>query len=199
MQVKLLRVLQTRSFQRLGETTDRRFDGKIVAATNRVLPDEIAAGRFREDFYYRICSDRIETPSLRQQLDDSPGDLHRLLLFLADRVAPEEAESVAAEVEQWIDKNLPPDYGWPGNVRELEQCLRSLLIHGTYRPALPQRSDACAPWDGAWEAALQGTLTAEDLLRHYCDHIYRQCGSYEQTARRVGLDRRTVKRKIVGE
>jgi transcriptional regulator with GAF, ATPase, and Fis domain len=58
IQVKLLRVLQSRAFQPLGGTDTRRFEGKIIAATNRDLPVEIRAGRFREDFYYRLCSDQ---------------------------------------------------------------------------------------------------------------------------------------------
>ena len=73
IQVKLLRVLQTRTFQRLGETEPRRFQGKVIAATNRDLATEIDAGRFREDFYYRLCSDVIVTPSLAEQLARRPG------------------------------------------------------------------------------------------------------------------------------
>ena len=87
IQVKLLRVLQTREFQRIGETTPRRFAGKVIAATNRDLAQEIAAGRFREDFYYRICADLIATPTLREQLADAPEDLRNLLRIVAGRVA----------------------------------------------------------------------------------------------------------------
>lgn len=73
IQVKLLRVLQTREFQSLGETKTQRFEGKIVAATHRDLGAEMRAGRFREDLYYRLCSDLIATPSLREQLKDAPS------------------------------------------------------------------------------------------------------------------------------
>ena len=161
VQVKLLRVLQTRTFQRLGDTADRRFDGKIIAATNRDLPEEIRAGRFREDFYYRLCSDIITTPSLREQLQDSPEDLHNFILFLSRRIAGEEGESVAEDVEGWIRESLSPDYPWPGNVRELEQCVRNVLIRRDYRPRKIQPSDAREAFA---EAMLNGSLTADELL-----------------------------------
>src|SRR5262249_2233744 len=74
LQVKLLRVLQTRTFQRLGDTRDRRFHGKIIAATNRELATEMAAGRFRKDLYYRLCSDIVVTPALQEHLRPPPGD-----------------------------------------------------------------------------------------------------------------------------
>jgi len=79
-------VLQTRTFQRLGDTAERRFEGKVIAATNRDLGAAMEAGRFREDFYYRLCSDLIVTPSLAEQLRDSPDELSRLLLAIARRV-----------------------------------------------------------------------------------------------------------------
>ena len=63
IQVKLLRVLQTRTFQRIGETDERRFEGKIIAATNRNLDEELEGGDFRADFYYRLCADRVTTPT----------------------------------------------------------------------------------------------------------------------------------------
>ena len=97
LQVKLLRVLQTRSFQPLGVTSSETFRGKIVAATNRDLATEMREGRFREDLYYRLCSDLITTPSLQDQLRDAPDDLNDLVLFIARRVVGEDEADVVAE------------------------------------------------------------------------------------------------------
>jgi DNA-binding NtrC family response regulator len=197
LQVKLLRVLQTRSFQRLGDTRDRRFEGKIVAATNRDLAREMPAGRFRPDLYYRLCSDVITTPSLQEQLRAAPGERDALVRFIARRVAGnEEAESLALETERWIDSHLGAEYAWPGNVRELEQCVRNVMIRGEYRP--PSAASPSARQQVA-EAMLAGSLSAEDLLRRYCTLVYAQTGSYQETGRRLGLDRRTVREKIDAE
>src|SRR5206468_1890299 len=128
IQVKLLRVVQTRTFQRVGETQDRPFRGKIVAATNRDLAAEMQAGRFRPDLYYRLCSNVIETPSLAAQLREAPDELANLVLYLARGIAGEaEAPALAKETEAWIAGHLGPDYSWPGNVRELEQCVRNVM------------------------------------------------------------------------
>ena len=194
IQVKLLRVLETREFQRLGETKSRKFHGKVIAATNRDLAREMKAGRFREDLYYRLCSDLIATPSLREQLADSPEELGNLVLFIAQRITgPEEAEPLAGEVELWIERNLGRDYPWPGNVRELEQCVRNILIRNEYRaPRTPTQE----PRGRLVEALSAGELTADELLTRYCTLIYAQTGNYQETARRLALDRRTVKSKI---
>jgi hypothetical protein len=195
IQVKLLRVLQTRTFQRLGDTRDRSFHGKLVAATNRDLASEMRAGRFRADLYYRLCSDLVLTPSLREQLHDSPGELRTLLGALAARIAgEEEAEAVADETERWIAAHLGPDYPWPGNVRELEQCLRNVLIRGEYRP--PPAAAPPDPREALAHGLLDGALTADELLRRYCTLVYARTGSYVETARRLGLDRRTVRERI---
>ena len=194
IQIKLLRVLQTREFQPLGETELRSFRGKVIAATNRDLSTEMRAGRFREDFYYRLCSDLILTPSLKEQLQDTPEDLQELVLFIARRVVGrEEAERVTEEVMEWTCGHLDADYEWPGNVRELEQCVRNVVIRKEYRPT-PRRPSGSEP---SWLSELEnGRLSAEELLQHYCRLVYAQTGSYVETARRVGLDRRTVKSKI---
>jgi len=194
VQVKLLRVLQTRTFQRVGDTKDRPFQGKIVAATNRDLAAEMQAGRFRPDLYYRLCSDVIETPSLAAQLRDAPEELGHLLRFLGRRIAgDEEAEAVAQETEAWITQHLGADYPWPGNVRELEQCVRNVMIRGEYRPPRPAPRGVREEVAGAF---LAGSFTAEEMLRRYCTLVFAQTGSYEGTARRLGIDRRTVKEKI---
>ncbi|MGH7426392.1 MAG: sigma-54-dependent transcriptional regulator, partial [Candidatus Methylomirabilales bacterium] len=193
IQVKLLRVLHTRTFQPVGDTTERHFHGKIIAATNRDVAEAMRRGQFREDFYYRLCSDMIVTPSLQEQLRESPNVLRELILFIARRVAGAEAESLAEEVEACIVTHLGREYPWPGNIRELEQCVRSVLIRKEYRPPEPR---PVSPREEFERALNSGTLTADELLRRYCTVVYAQTGSYEETARRLQLDRRTVKSKI---
>ncbi len=85
LQVKLLRVAQSRDYSRLGESTPRRFGGKLLAATNRDLAAEMRAGRFREDLYYRLCSDCVQAPALREQLADRPAALAGLVRYLRAR------------------------------------------------------------------------------------------------------------------
>ena len=194
IQVKMLRVLQSRTFQRLGDTRDRRFSGKIIAATNRDLAEEMQGGRFRKDFYYRLCSDLIVTPSLQAQLHGLPDERPALVRFIAARVAgDEEAESLAAESERWIAEHLGDGYRWPGNVRELEQCVRNVMIRGEYRP--PSAVPASARQRVA-DDVLAGTLSADEVLRRYCTLVYATTGSYQETGRRLGLDRRTVREKV---
>ena len=135
IQVKLLRVLQERSFTRVGESEPKQFHGKIVAATNRNLAEQIKQGKFREDFFYRLCADTIQAPSLQDQLADAPDDLDNLVLFIARRiVGEEEADAISREVIDCIRRDMPSEYAWPGNVRELEQCIRNVVIRGSYSP-----------------------------------------------------------------
>jgi hypothetical protein len=191
IQVKLLRVLQSRLFQRVGETADRHFEGKLIAATNRDLPAEIEAGRFRRDLYYRLCADVIHTPTLREQIADSPDELPGLISIITARIVGEEdADDLTREVVDFVRRHLGADYPWPGNVRELEQCVRNVLVRGHYLPAEFSRGDDIAT------LLRSGGLTADALLRHYCTHVYAQAGSYEEAGRRLGLDRRTVKARL---
>jgi transcriptional regulator with AAA-type ATPase domain len=193
IQVKLLRVLETRNFSPVGDTGVRTFSGKLITATNRNLPEEIRAGRFREDLYYRLCADLIRTPSLAEQLEDSPDVLHPLLLFMTRRAVGEEAEQLLPEVEHWVRTHLPAGYRWPGNYRELEQCVRNIVIRRSYHPM--EQNEAGAH-DNFFTCFERGQLTADELLSYYAALVYRQTGSYEEAARRLGLDRRTVKAKV---
>jgi transcriptional regulator with AAA-type ATPase domain len=198
VQVKLLRVLETRTFQRLGATDDRRFRGKVIAATNRDLGVEMRAGRFREDLYYRLCSDVVAAPSLHERIADSPEELPALALFLAQRLAgDDEAPELAREVEEWVERELGRDYPWPGNVRELAQCVSNVLIRREYRPAAAAGGTADVRGELAREFTA-GELPAEEVLRRYCTLVYARAGSYQEAARRLGLDRRTVKSRVDG-
>ncbi|MDZ4817889.1 MAG: sigma 54-interacting transcriptional regulator, partial [Planctomycetota bacterium] len=185
-----------RIFQRLGETEDRRFQGKIIAATNRDLADEMRTGRFRKDFYYRLCSDQIHTVPLSEQLANSPGGLDSLIHFIAKRIAGDEAAAVAKECHQWIAKHLA-EYHWPGNIRDLEQCLRNIMIRGQYWPR--SAVEAAQPTDSSKQwlfNAEQCHCTADELISQYCRWAYDKLGTYDAAAKRLGLDRRTVRSKV---
>lgn len=206
-QVKLLRVLQNKEYQRLGETKTRRFEGKLIAATNRNLRAEIEQKRFREDLYYRLCADVIETPSLSAQLQDNPEALESLVGFIAQRIAPDIQVELTQETVDWLRNHLPPNYGWPGNIRELEQCVRNLMIHGYYRwdahSLTGTNSSACTDQpQSSLEASrlaqqIAGLeLTADELVSAYCRIAYRETRSFETAAKRLQLDRRTVRKKV---
>ena len=193
IQVKMLRVIQARTFQPLGSTKSHSFKGKIVAATHRDVHHAMEQGDFRKDFYYRLCSDIITTPSLHQQIQESPEVLWDLIGYIAQRVAGREWEVVAAEVQAWIGDNLGMQYAWPGNIRELEQCVRNVMIRREYHPSgtLVARIDERLP-DGFQE----GSLSLEEICRLYCTHVYSRAGSFVETARRLKIDRRTVKKYV---
>ncbi len=193
IEVKLLRVIETRHFAPVGDTALKRFHGKLIAATNRNLPVEIQAGRFREDLYYRLCADQIQTPSLASQIEDSPATLHELLYYMLRRTVGEEAERCLPELEAWVAKNLPRGYQWPGNYRELEQCVRNFVIRGTYRPVDAEAESGQLDWVRKFQT---GEFTAEELLARYSAQVYKLTGSYEEAARKMAMDRRTVKAKV---
>jgi hypothetical protein len=191
IQVKLLRVLQSRTFQRVGDCVTEKFAGKILAATNRDLAAEVAAGRFREDFYYRLCADQITTPSLSEQLAERPEDLAVMVEFICRKV---EAD-LAGEVVAWIEANLGHDYGWPGNFRELEQCVRSYTIRKEYRP-LRVAAPPSDPRRAFADDVAHGRLSMAEVERRYCTLVFANTGSYQEAARLLNCDWRTLRAKI---
>jgi DNA-binding NtrC family response regulator len=195
VQVKLLRILQTRKFQRLGDNAEHIYKGKLLAATNRNLLDAIEKGKFRGDLYYRLCSDIIVTPTLKEQLGGSERELANFVQHLAVGIIGQtEAEALANEATAWIKKYLGLEYSWPGNVRELEQCIRNIMIRGTYSipRAVPLEDDA--------EALLKEleacSLSADELLNIYCKNVYEKTGSCLAASKILKLDRRTVNKRI---
>ncbi|NTX36047.1 MULTISPECIES: sigma 54-interacting transcriptional regulator [unclassified Myxococcus] len=122
LQGKLLRVLQEGSFERVGEDVTRKVDVRIIAATNRDLKGEAAAGRFREDLYYRLSVFPIEVPPLRQRLEDVPLLAEHFLERVSARLKVPVPRMSQAQV-QALQR-----YDWPGNVRELENVLERAVI-----------------------------------------------------------------------
>ncbi|MFB9899797.1 sigma-54-dependent transcriptional regulator [Cerasicoccus arenae] len=197
IQVKLLRLLQTRTFSPIGDTEQHVFRGKIMAATNRDLLVEIQAGRFREDFFFRLNADHVRTPSLREILRESPDELENLVSHIARKsVGAEESATLTDEAMTVIARDLPSDYAWSGNFRELEQCVRNILVHGEYTAQPLGSPDANSR---ASELALEiqlGRLTANELLSRYVTLLYEKTPNFEELGRRLELDRRTVKKYV---
>jgi hypothetical protein len=199
VQVKLLRVLQERTFVPVGGGAPRRFEGRVIAATHRSLAALRRAGQFRDDLFYRLCSEAIVVPPLRARLAEDPRELGELVAHLVARTLGAPGAEVAAEVEAAVARDLGPGHPWPGNVRELEQCVRSVLLTG--RAAAPGADVApgagAGPGEALVDALRRGALDAEALLDGYCALLYARWPTYEAVARVTGLDRRTVKRRVL--
>ena len=122
LQSKLLRVLETGEFVKVGDTKTTRVDVRIISATNRILKEEIANGRFREDLYFRLSVFRIELPPLRQRRED--------ILLLAQHFAERFSKQIGCPVPALSPdaKNLFLSYPWPGNVREMMNTMEHALI-----------------------------------------------------------------------
>ena len=195
IQIKLLQVLQERSFTPVGGRDKLRFSGRVIAATNRGLGALRRDGRFRDDFFYRLCSDVIEVPPLRVRLAESPGELEELVRLLVGRIAGSQDTELVATVLEGLRRDVPDGYPWPGNVRELEQAVRRVLLTGRYGAELTAAAD---PDDALVENLRAGELTAAQLLARYSAMLYRRLGSYAAVAKRTGLDPRTSRKYIDG-
>ncbi len=196
-QAKLLRVLQQREYERVGGTETLRTDARIISATHRDLPREIAAGRFRDDLYYRLNVARIVIPPLR----DRPEDVAVL------------AEHILRRIERkygWTAISLSPEAlaaiverSWPGNVRQLENALAQAAIAARGRAILPEHFDADEPADplipgpgGPAEFMPLRALLAE-VERQAIRRVLSACGGNRtKTAERLGISRRQLFDKI---
>jgi sigma-54 specific flagellar transcriptional regulator A len=158
MQVKLLRVLQERVFERVGGNRPQRCDVRIIAATHRDLEGAIERGSFREDLFYRLSVFPLEMPSLRQRLDDLPALISEFNQRLVQRGLSSIRFSPSA-------MGALCRYGWPGNVRELSNLVERMAIlmpHGEVRAAdLPEKYRGALPVEEVSGAALVAMMEAE--------------------------------------
>ena len=125
LQVKLLRVLQEREFERVGDHHSVKIDVRVIAATNLDLEEAVAAGDFREDLYYRLNVVTINIPPLRNRREDIP----RLIDFFLDRFNKENSRNLCRMSREILNTLLR--YPWPGNVRELENCIERAVVLST--------------------------------------------------------------------
>ena len=194
VQLKLLTVLQERVFTPVGSHQQQRFSGRVIAATNRPIEALRSSGRFRDDFFYRLCSDMITVPALRVRIAESPGELEALVRLLIERMTGADADNLVDMVLTSLRRDLPDAYAWPGNVRELEQAVRRVLLTQRYEGEVSVGADESVALATQFR---EGTLSATELTARYCKLLYARHGTYEEVARRVGLDRRTVRKYVV--
>ena len=199
LQVKLLRVLQERVYCPVGSHEQKRFSGRLVSATNADIFSKIKSGAFRSDLYYRLASDVIQIPPLRQRLSESRSEAFEIASRVLARIVREPEPQFVKRCLNDVLSQLPKDYSWPGNVREFEQYLRSATLHGSswrqHAPALssvPVQGEADVV--NAWSTA---QWSADEMLAAYVKHTFQQLGSYEKVARRLKIDWRTVKKWAV--
>jgi transcriptional regulator with PAS, ATPase and Fis domain len=193
MQIKLLRVLQERSFLRVGGVTSIKLDVRIIAASNRNLEKMVAAGEFRQDLYYRLKVVMIELPPLRQRVEDIPP----LTAHFANKVAKRFGKKDLIILTEFLDTLT--SYTFPGNVRELEHIIeRAVALNqdGSLR-----LSDL--PPDIVWGPSTRDTGEAsvplKDLEMDHILEVYRQCGyNQSETAKKLGISRTTLWRRMRG-
>ncbi len=189
LQAKLLRFLQDKQFERLGESRTRAADVRVVAATNRNLEAEVATGAFREDLYYRLNTLEVTLPPLRDRRED--------ILPLAAGFLVGFARSMRRPIP---DLSGPAqkallDYGWPGNLRELRNALERAMILEPGRvlgpDVLPGRV-AATPSPGVY---LGGDFTLDAIEREQIARVVAHAPSLEEAARILGIDTSTLWRK----
>ena len=192
IQVKLLRFLQEREFERVGGTQTIHVDVRVIAATNRNLPDEVARGRFREDLFYRLNVVALEMPSLRERRADIPA----LAKFFIDRYAKENGKAVEDCTPATLE--LLMNHGWPGNVRELENAIERAVVlsSGTMlepRHLPPNIKPAVAP---VGLPAIPGATMAELERYAILETLKATGGSTSRAAEMLGISTRTIQYRL---
>ena len=202
-QGKIVRALQDQTFERLGGSSRVKVDVRVLATTNRDLQNEINAGRFREDLFYRLAVVPLRMPALKERREDVP-QLAKLLLQRSAENAGVPARALAVDTVAALQA-----YDWPGNVRQLRNVMDWLLIMAPGGPGEPLRADMLPPEIGTGAPALLSLEGASDLMTlplreardlfetHYLQaQLTRFGGNISRTAQFVGMERSALHRKL---
>ena len=189
VQVKLLRVLQERELERVGATSTIKVDVRLIAATNRNLEEEVKAGRFREDLYYRLNVFPLHIPPLRERKSD--------LILLADHFTEKYAEKNSKLIKRISTPalDLLTSYSWPGNVRELENCIERAVILSTdmviHSYNLPPSLQSAASTNTEPTTTLEAALSRleKELI---VEALKITDGNMAAAARRLGISERQI-------
>jgi DNA-binding NtrC family response regulator len=183
-QAKLLRALETKEFMHVGGTRTLRSDVRLVAATNKTLKEEVQAGRFREDLFYRLNGVALSVPPLRQRQDDIPLlAVHFVAKLGKKQLAPRAIQALKA-------------YPWPGNVRELQMVVQRAAIMS--RKDTVEAADLGIETKESWKAvALKSRLTLEELEREYIKTVLGEHDGHRgKAAKALGIDPKTLYNKL---
>jgi len=199
LQVKLLRVLQEHEFQRVGGNKDIQVDVRIVAATNKNLKEEVDAGRFRADLFFRLNVVRIDVPPLRDRRDDIP--------FLVAHFLNRFSEKLACGIRE-VDPDVTSalcSYSWPGNVRELENVIERALVLCRGRTVMPEDLPTevrkSPPIDEELDTLLSGQKNLAGTLDALEERMIRQAlkkaaNVQAQAAKALGISRSNLQYKM---
>ena len=195
MQTKLLRVLQERRVRPVGGQTEKPFDTRVIAATNRDLEQEVEERRFREDLYYRINVVHVPLPPLRRRGND--------ILMLAQHFLEESAQRAGRPVVGLSTEAAAKllEYRWPGNVRQLQNCMERAVTLARYDKItvddLPDKIQRFDSQSMALELDEEHFLPWAEMERRYIERALKLAdGNKTRAAELLGLDRRTVYRKL---
>jgi NtrC-family two-component system response regulator AlgB len=189
-QARLLRFVNDRTYERLGEARERRADVRILAATNRNLEDEVKAGRFREDLFFRLNVIALTVPPLRERPEDVlPLAVHYLRFF--ERRQGRRGLAFSPRAEQAIAA-----YPWPGNLRELRNAVERATILAPATVVEPADLGLPAAVPGAPAAPVLGSdVSLEEIEREHLARVVARAPSFEAAARILGIDSTTLQRK----
>jgi two-component system response regulator HydG len=196
MQPKLLRALEERSVRPIGGTQNVSFDTRIIAATNRDLETDVEDGRFREDLFYRIDVVRIHVPPLRSR----GNDVLLLAQHFLERVASRAGKAVTGFTGAAAQRLL--EYDWPGNVRELQNFIERAVTLTRFEEITVDDLPKKIRNYHASQMVIVGDdpeqlMSLEELERRYIQRVLKAVtGNKTQAARVLGLDRRTLYRKL---
>lgn len=191
MQAKLLRVLEDRTIRPLGAERELAVDVRIITASNRNMADEVAAGRFREDLFYRLNVLGVRLPPLRER----PADIAGLTQLFADQLARE----LALPAPQLTSRDLAElaRHTWPGNVRELRNLMeRAMLLNRSPADCLDSTAADTTPAEATAPDYASDLTLAEVERRHILKVVQLAGGNKSEAARRLGVSRKTLERKF---
>jgi NtrC-family two-component system response regulator AlgB len=191
LQAKLLRFIEEKEFERLGENKTRRADVRTIAATNRDLEDQMRKGLFREDLLYRLNVIELELPPLRERPEDIVRLAQRFLAFFA-RSARRQAPELSKAAEEALTT-----YNWPGNIRELRNTIERAVILWPALVIEPQAFPAhiSARVKSADAPQVGGNFSLEDVEREHITRVVGRSPTLEDAAAVLGIDSSTLWRK----